>query len=207
MPPNRPLRTLFLSLLLAGYSMTTHAIEEPDYTIVQDLGDVEVRRYSPYVVAEVEVEGPAEKAGNVAFPILAGYIFGKNKGARKLAMTAPVKQAAMPVKMEMTAPVQQRAAAGGYAVQFVLPKGTTVTSAPEPEDARVHVREVPASELAAIRYSGLWSQSNYQQHLERLQATLRQAGLAWTGEPIYSRYNAPFTPWFLRRNEIWLTLQ
>jgi hypothetical protein len=187
--------------------MTTHAIEEPDYTIVQDLGDVEVRRYSPYVVAEVQVDGPAEKAGNIAFPILAGYIFGKNKGARKLAMTAPVKQVATPVTLEMTAPVQQRASAGGYAVQFVLPKGTTITTAPEPDDDRVHVREVPGSQLAAIRYSGLWSQSNYQQHLERLQATLRKAGLAWTGEPVYSRYNAPFTPWFMRRNEIWLTLQ
>lgn len=207
MPAVRILRVLFYTIPLAGYPMATHAIEEPDYTVVQDLGDVEVRRYAPYVVAEVQVEGPAEKAGNVAFPILAGYIFGKNKGAKKLAMTTPVKQAATPVTLEMTAPVQQRAEAGGYSVQFVLPKGTTVASAPEPEDERVHVREVPASELAAIRYSGLWSQSNYQQHLERLHATLRKAGLHWTGEPVYSRYNAPFTPWFLRRNEIWLTLQ
>jgi len=23
---------------------------------------------------------------------------------------------------------------------------------------------------------------------------------------VYSRYNAPFTPWFMRRNEIWLHL-
>jgi hypothetical protein len=149
--PSRILRILVYSIPIAGYPMTTHAIEEPDYTIVQDLGDVEVRRYAPYVVAEVQVEGPAEKAGNVAFPILASYIFGKNKGAKKLAMTAPVKQAATPVTLEMTAPVQQRAEAGGYSVQFVLPKGTTVASAPEPEDERVHVREVPASELAAIR--------------------------------------------------------
>lgn len=207
MPSARSLRVLFYSLALTGYPMTTHAIEEPDYTVVQDLGDVEVRSYSPYVVAEVQVEGPAEKAGNVAFPILAGYIFGKNKAAKKLAMTAPVKQAPSPVTLEMTAPVQQRAAAGGYTVQFVLPKGTTLSTAPVPDDERVYVREVPASQLAAIRYSGLWSQSNYQQHLERLQATLRKAGLTWTGEPVYSRYNAPFTPWFLRRNEIWLTLQ
>ena len=36
--------------------------------------------------------------------------------------------------------------------------------------------------------------------------TLSAGGVAWTGEAVYSRYNAPFTPWFLRRNEIWLPL-
>ena len=36
--------------------------------------------------------------------------------------------------------------------------------------------------------------------------TAGAAGLAWTGEPVYSRYNGPLTPWFLRRNEIWLQL-
>ena len=51
------------------------------------------------------MEGPADQAGSQAFPLLAGYIFGKNKGERKLAMTAPVTQTAQPVKMAMTAPV------------------------------------------------------------------------------------------------------
>jgi hypothetical protein len=58
-----------------------------------------------------------------------------------------------------------------------------------------------------IRYSGLWSQSNYDEHLGQLQAALRAAQIAWTGEPTLSRYNPPFTPWFMRRNEIWLTVQ
>ncbi len=201
------LRPFGITLLLAGIPMATQAIEEPDYTVVRDLGEVEVRRYAPYVVAEVLVDGPADKAGKQAFPILAGYIFGKNKGERKLPMTAPVMQSASPVKLEMTGPVKQSAAPGGYVVQFVLPKGMTLATAPEPDDQRVHIREVPAAELAAIRYSGRWSQANYSQHLERLQTTLRNSHVSWTGEPVYSRYNAPFTPWFLRRNEIWLTLQ
>jgi hypothetical protein len=134
-------------------------------------------------------------------------VFGKNKGERKFAMTAPVTQAAAPpVKLEMTAPVTQSATAGGFVVQFVLPRGTTLASAPEPIDPRVQLRDVAPSRIAVIRYSGFWSASNYDKHLAQLQAALRGAGLSWTGEPVYSRYNAPFTPWFMRRNEIWLRL-
>jgi hypothetical protein len=158
------------------------------------------------MVAEVVVAGPASDAGNQAFPILAGYIFGKNKGERKLAMTAPVTQAAVPVKLEMTAPVTQSAAPGGFLVQFVLPRSVTLATAPEPLDARVKLREVLPFPVAVIRYSGFWSESNYNEHLTKLGAALRAANLAWTGEAVYSRYNPPFTPWFLRRNEIWLHL-
>jgi hypothetical protein len=196
------------SLLLLVCPMTSRATEEPEYKVLRTLADievgVEVREYAPYSVAEVVVAGPADEAGDKAFPILAGYIFGKNKGERKLAMTAPVTQTAAPVKLEMTAPVTQTAAPGGFVVQFVLPKGVTMASAPEPLDIRVKLRDVPPSRVAVIRYSGFWSEANYNQHLAKLQAGLRSAGIAWQGEPVYSRYNAPFTPWFMRRNEIWL---
>ena len=198
---------LFVSLLIATMPLLSQAIEEPSYEVVQQLDGAEVRQYAAYVVAQVLVSGPADQAGNQAFPILAGYIFGKNKGARKFDMTAPVTQAAAPVKMEMTAPVTQAAADGGYVVQFVLPKGVTLASAPEPNDPRVQLREVPGSRVAVIRYSGLWSQSNYDEQLGQLQAALRTAHIAWTGEPTLSRYNPPFTPWFMRRNEIWLAVQ
>ena len=194
------------SLVMFAVPMTSHATEEPDYQVVQKLGDIEVRQYQGYAVAEVVVPGPAADAGNAAFPILAGYIFGKNKGDRKLAMTAPVTQVAEPVKLDMTAPVTQAAAPGGFRVQFVLPKGVTMASAPEPLDARVTLRDIAPSRVAVIRYSGFWSEANYQQHLEKLQGAVRSAGLSAEGEPVYSRYNAPFTPWFLRRNEIWLYL-
>lgn len=217
LPPNRAQqcqerrRTISVWAVLASFlllvlPMTSHATEEPEFQIVQKLEGIEIRAYSGYTVAEVVVSATAEEAGNQAFPILAGYIFGKNKGERKLAMTAPVTQAAEPVKLEMTAPVTQSAAADGYRVQFVLPRGVTQASAPEPLDARITLRDVAPSRVAVIRYSGFWSEGNYNQHLEKLQTALRAANLAWEGEPIYSRYNAPFTPWFLRRNEIWLAL-
>jgi len=207
-------RSLSASLLrpllwatLAAMPLWSHAIEEPDYELIGKLDQVELRQYAPYVVAEVVVNATADDAGSQAFPILAGYIFGKNKGEKKLAMTAPVTQSAAPLKMDMTAPVTQAAVPGGMRVQFVLPKGVTLESAPEPLDPRVQLRLVPASQWAAIRYSGTWSQANYDEHLALLKAALDKAGVATQGEPVLARYNPPFTPWFLRRNEIWLALR
>ena len=199
-------RFLLPALLLIGLSMPLHATEEPEYQVVRTLPDFEVRQYAAYTVAEVVVPGPADEAGSQAFPILAGYIFGKNKGEKKFAMTAPVTQAAAPVKLPMTTPVTQTASPAGFLVQFVLPKGVTAADAPEPLDARVQLRDVPAFQVAVIRYSGFWSESNYTEHLGKLQSALRAAEMAWTGDPVFSRYDAPFKPWFMRRNEIWLYL-
>ena len=189
--PIRDGAAVLLTFALMALPMRAHAVDEPEYEVVRALADIEMRRYPAYAVAEVVVVGPATDAGQQAFPILAGYIFGKNKGERKLAMTAPVMQAAV---------------ARGFLVQFVLPRGVAAATAPEPLDARVRLRDVPPSLMAVIRYTGFWSESNYDEHLAKLQNALRAADLTWTGEPVYARYNAPFTPWFLRRNEIWLPL-
>ena len=195
-----------LAFLLLGPTMS-EAIEEPACEVVHNLGgSVEIRRYTAYVVAEVLIAGPVDEAGNQAFPILAGYIFGKNKGERKFAMTAPVIQISAPAKLAMTAPVTQSAAEGGTLVSFVLPKDVTLSTAPEPVDKRVKLREVAGHKLAAIRYSGFWSQANDAEHLGQLTAALQATKLSWSGEPVTARYNGPWTPWFLRRNELWLTL-
>ena len=199
-------RFLFL-LILVAMPLLSRAIEEPDYKVIRKFDNVELREYAPYVVAEVVLAATADDAGRQAFPILAGYIFGKNKGEKKFAMTAPVTQTAAPLQMDMTAPVTQVAVAGGMRVQFVLPKGVTLAAAPEPIDPRVHLREVPAGTWAAIRYSGTWSPSNYLEHLGQLRASLEAAGVATQGEPVLARYNSPFTLWVMRRTEVWLALR
>ena len=205
---SRAIAITILSLLVLTMPILSKAVEEPVFDVVRELAPgIEVRQYGGYAVAEVRVPGPAGAAGNQAFPILAGYIFGKNKGERRLAMTAPVTQAAAPVKLEMTAPVTETAVSGGYLVQFVLPKDVTAASAPEPLDERVQLHDVSPMRVGVIRYSGFWSKSNYDEHLAKLQVALSSGNLRWSGEPVYSRYDAPFKPWFLRRNEIWLRLE
>ena len=224
-PVRKPLLIAALAVLinLTLPASPSHAIEEPAFQVLQKLDGIELRQYAPYVVAEVVVSGSADEAGNAGFRMLAGYIFGKNKGEKKLAMTAPVTQSAAaapasspaatsareptPTKLEMTAPVTQAAVAGGYVVQFVLPKDVSLESAPEPLDARVKLRLMPAQKLAVITYSGFWSEANYAEHLQRLKDALGKAQMAWSGEPVLSRYDPPFMPWFLRRNEIWLAVR
>ena len=203
--------TFCITLLLALTSMPSHAIEEPTYSVVQKTELFEVRQYEPYLVAEVLVPGPASQAGSQGFSLLGGYIFGKNKGERKLQMTAPVTQTPVeppaPVKLEMTAPVTQAATPGGFLVQFVMPKGYTLATLPEPLDAKVKLREVPGNRVAVIRFSGSWSQSLYDEKLQTLRSAIAAAGLATDGEPVSSRYNSPFSLPFMRRNEIWLNLR
>ena len=209
-PASRNRRYLagLLTALVLGTAIPpmAHAIEEPKYTVVQQLGAVEVRDYAPHIAATVVVPGPAEEAGNQGFRILAAYIFGKNKGARKIEMTAPVSQQPAPQKIEMTAPVTQQPAEGGFAVQFMMPGRFTLQTLPEPLDPRIRFTAIPGGRVAVIRYSGFWSDSNYRQHLEQLRQAVEGAGLRTTGEPIYSRYDPPWVPWFMRRNEIWLRL-
>jgi hypothetical protein len=201
------MKRFVLHCLIALMPQLGHAIEEPDFSVVKKIGAIEIRQYAPYVVAEVVVNANANDAGNQAFPILAGYIFGKNKGEKKMAMTAPVTQTVAPVKLEMTAPVTQAAVPGGHLVQFVLPKTVTLATAPEPLDDRVKLREMPAASWAVITYSGTWSKSNFDENLSTLRAALKTADIATQGEPVLSRYNGPFTPWFMRRNEIWLAVR
>jgi len=202
----RYLAAAVAAIVLGLLSPMASAIEEPKYTVVRQYDGFEIREYAPYLVAEVIVPGPAEEAGNQGFRILAGYIFGKNRGERKISMTAPVAQAPAPVKIEMTAPVTQAAATGGYVVQFTMPSEYTLETLPEPLDPQVKLKEVSGGRFAVIRYSGTWSERNYKEHLEKLERSVEAAGLRTTGSPIYSRYNAPFVPWFMRRNEIWLKL-
>lgn len=190
-------------ILLAAWSLAM-AIDEPQYKVVRAYEVFEVRRYEPYLVAETVVNAAADDAGNQGFRILAGYIFGQNKGARRIEMTAPVAQA--PTRIAMTAPVAQSPGSGGYVIQFAMPREWTLETLPEPLDSRITLRAMPARTLAVIGYSGTWSQSRYEENLKKLQDALEQAGLMWHGEPMWARYDPPWKPWFWRRNEIWLEL-
>ena len=104
--PHRKFKRAFallgITFLLSVATMPSHAIEEPTYSVVQKTEQFEVRQSAPYLVAEVLVPGPATEAGKQGFSLLGGYIFGKNKGERKLEMTAPVMQ----TTVEPTAPVK-----------------------------------------------------------------------------------------------------
>lgn len=182
------------------------AIEKPAYKVIAQYPDFEVRDYAPYVVAETEVEGELTSVGGEAFARLAGFIFGKNRSARKLAMAAPVAEVASPgTRLAMTAPVTQVSSGEhSWRVQFMMPGGYTLETLPVPDDTRVTLRVQPARQVAVIRYAGRWSHDNYDRHLARLRQGIADAGIVAEGEPVWARYDPPFKPWFLRTNEIML---
>jgi hypothetical protein len=192
-----------LLLLLALSGNAAMAIEEPAYEVLLETKYYEVRRYQPYIVAEVDVDEDFKRAGNSAFRVLAGYIFGDNEPQQKMAMTAPV-ESSKGVRMNMTAPVTSRAGdgAGPYTYAFVMERKYTMDTLPKPDNPDVRLVQRAERVMAVHRYSGSWSENRYREHEKLLLDALAVDRVETTGSPVFARYNAPFTPWFLRRNEI-----
>jgi hypothetical protein len=189
---------------------TAMAIEEPRFRVLEQDGSLELREYAPYLVAETRVEADFERAGNIAFKRLFRYISGNNTMQQKIAMTAPVTQSRSGDKGEkiaMTAPVAQQADCSGYRVAFIVPAKYTLDTVPQPTDPAVQIRAVQAQLTAAWRYSGRWTTANYQEHEAELRRAIAARGLKATGEPILARYNPPFMPSFLRRNEVLIPVE
>ncbi len=178
------------------------AIETPKYTIVKEVDSFQIRDYTEYVTAEVSVEGSFEEAGSKAFRLLFDYISGNNSKKQKVEMTAPVEQKSNGEKISMTAPVEQTTKDGKYILSFVLPQTLTIETAPTPNDSKVVLKNNPARRMACITYSGFWTESNYLENQARLMEWIASQKLQIKGDPIYARYNSPFSIWFLRRNEI-----
>ncbi len=198
----KTLITLLASLLSLLATESLMAIEEAEYSVAHKEEAFEIRQYAPAVVAEVVVNDSFEDASNKAFRPLFKYISGDNLSRSKIDMTAPVSQKSSTEKIAMTAPVGQRAQGQGWAVSFMMPSSYTLETVPVPENESVTLREVPAYQAASIRYTGTWSEKKYNQHLVLLREWIEKNELQTIGEPVWARYNAPFTPWFMRRNEI-----
>ncbi len=201
------MKWVFIACLLLFSAGAASAYEQPKYEVVKKYDGFELRRYAPYVVAETVVSGSFDEAGNTAFRILFRYISGGNVRKTGIPMTAPVQQspAGAGEKIPMTAPVEMTPdgkTAGAYVISFVMPSAYTLDTLPVPADPRVKLREVKSRLVAARRYSGTWSEKRYRDNETALLEAVRAAGLAIVGDPIFARYNSPFTPWFLRRNEV-----
>ena len=171
------------------------AYESPSYVVVERIGPVEIRDYEGHLAAETDVDGSLERAGNAGFRTLARFIFGANQ-------VSPGQS----TKIAMTSPVTQVPADDRFRVRFMMPTQYTAESLPVPDDPGVTIVEVGPQRLAAIRYSGQWSQDGHDRHLDELRVVLAANGRSTIGEPIWARYDPPWKPWFLRRNEVLVEL-
>jgi len=178
------------------------AIEEAQYTVVKKEESFEIRDYASYILAETVVEGDQKSAGNAGFRRLFQYISGNNQSRSEVAMTAPVSQSKKGDKIEMTAPVGQQRVQDKWVISFMMPAAYTLETLPKPLDPAVTIRQVPPRRVAAVRYSGFWSEEGYLRNKSKLESWIRGMNLTAIGEPMWARYNSPFSLWFLRRNEV-----
>ncbi len=200
-------RPVLASVLLLSVGILTTAgdamsVEKLAYRTIEQDGRFELRMIEPHVVAETFVEGDFDDVGSEGFRRLVDYIGGANRSQARISMTAPVVQEPASEEIAMTAPVAQEKVGDRYRITFVMPSEYTLESLPQPTDARIRLRAEPERKVAAIRYSGFWSRALYEDHERRLYEWIRQRGFEPVGEPVWARYDPPFMPWFLRRNEI-----
>jgi hypothetical protein len=178
--------------------------ETVPYTVVGRVGDVELRRYRPVVVAET-----VAATENQAFGRLFRYLTGANRGSADLAMTAPVEVRGRGTSLRMTAPVETSADRddSGVRMAFYLPAEYGIETAPEPTDDDVELARVPERTLAVRQFSWRPTDRRVARERDRLLETLERAEVPTVGTPFFLGYDAPWTLPFLRRNEVAVELE
>lgn len=168
--------------------------EEQKYTVVAKHDEYEVRHYPSCVVAEVKVAGDFDAAGSQAFRSLFNFISGANRASKKISMTAPViQQSSQSTRLQVW---------DEHIISFVMPADMTMANTPDPTDNQVHLREVSDQLVAALRFSGRMTVDNFESNQRRLEELIARDGYLQSDVARIARFNAPWTPGFMRRNEI-----
>lgn len=187
------------------------AVETPKYKILKKDKNIELREYSDYIQATVEVKGLTHnKAGNKAFSILADYIFGNNIDNSKINMTAPVtsQQTTKSKKIAMTAPVTSiNNNPDSYAVSFTMPSEFTIKTIPKPINNTIVLQEVKKHKVVAIIFSGYSGENKVQTKTKTLIKWVKENKLTQINDPILARYDPPWKPGFIRKNEILINIK
>jgi hypothetical protein len=164
--------------------------QQVPYKVVKKIGGIEIRQYPEVIFAVVE-----DNINDSGFGLLFQYISGENKTRRKIAMTAPVVTSE---KIKMTAPVITRK---NY-MAFALPSSYSKETAPVPTNPAVKIEIHPEKTMAVLRFGGRSSETRVHKYIKELTTTLKNHTMQIKGEPVLMRFNSPFTPGFLRRNEV-----
>ena len=188
----------FIVLLLTAI-MTTQVmgIETLKYDVLKKDDKIEIRRYKEHITASVTFDNQ-EEFDKRAFRTLADYIFGNN-----ISMTSPVL---IGEKIGMTAPVLSDEKDSTWTMSFSMPERYTMETLPTPKNKMVKIKKVEEKTLAAIRFSGFMSDSNFKRNEAKLKKWLDENNYDYQSDFVRAGYNPPWTLPFFRRNEILSTL-
>lgn len=191
--------------ILPASASARDRVEQPDSQLVAEHDEFEVRRYDARIEAVVRVRARnARDASNAGFRILASFIFGNNESREEIEMTSPVGRSQ---EIAMTAPVGRTRDGEQWTISFTMPKRWTMETLPRPKDSRVVIREVPEQLYAIRRFRGSPSESTIAQREVQLREWAVAEGYELSpGPSIYNRYDPPWIPPLVRRNELWVAL-
>ena len=178
-------------LIFVGCQATRSGYESAPYKVVRSNAKFELRDYPSLAV----VETPMAVSGNSddgSFMRLFRFITGANEAKQKIAMTTPVFMSGSDSNATMA---------------FVLPAKLNAATAPKPADGAVTVRELPGGRFAVLRFSGGRNAKKESESLTRLQTWLAAQGFKTSATPVYAYFDPPWTPAFLRRNEVMLRIE
>lgn len=154
----------------------------PNRVISRD-GRFELRDYPSLTIVETSMDGDS----GTSFQKLFRYISGANYDGEKIPMTTPVF---------MSGEEQMRS------MSFVMP--ANMKSAPGPKDPALRVTTIPAGSFAVFGFSGLRNAEAESNALAQLEDWIKKSGLVSSGKPLFGYFDPPWTPSFLRRNEVML---
>jgi hypothetical protein len=175
-------------LVLAGCQATRAGYESAPYKVVRSSGKFQVRDYPALAVAETSMGSGADGSSS-SFGRLFRFITGSNEAKQKIAMTTPVFMSGSESNSTMA---------------FVLPAKLKASGAPKPADGSVQIRELEAGRFAVLRYTGRRNPENEAKSLERLKSWMTAEGFSVLSSPVHGYFDPPWTPAFLRRNEVML---
>ena len=175
------------------------------YDVLKQDGDIELRQYGGYILAQVEAASDMKGATYSGFMKLFNYISGNNTNKTKILMTIPVteEQVSTSEKIPMTAPVTtEKSSNNVYVISFVMPSNYNKETLPEPKDKSITFRQVPAHRAAVIKFSGRMNEELAGKKIEELKRWLSNNHLELRSNFIMAQFNPPWIPGFMRHNEV-----
>ena len=201
------MRYLFLASFIFSniFFNPAMATEEPEFKLISEEAEFQIREYDPKIIAQVEVDGDFDEASSRGFKLLADYIFGNNLldgASKKISMTTPVEMSPLTENLLMTSSVMNDQVNNKWSINFVMPQEFSLDTLPKPNKSQVNIIEVPKEKYAVIVFSGLVRESSYAEKAELLSNYLEENSFKQQGAIKIARYNPPWTLPFFRRNEL-----